>query len=109
MENIFSDRISDANVRQLVFVAELYQSGKFISRQTAFFTPTKHLALIDPEISAQLRVEGEELQIKLTSQSLARLVEVSLDGADIVFNDNYFDLPASRAVTISAPLPAGCS
>jgi beta-mannosidase len=33
-------------------------------------------------------------------------VECALEGADVVFSDNYFDLPAGRAVTISAPLPA---
>ena len=37
----------------------------------------------------------------------ARLVELSFDGADVVFSDNYFDLPAGRVVTISCPLPQG--
>jgi beta-mannosidase len=34
-------------------------------------------------------------------------VECALDGADVVFSDNYFDLPAGRKVDISAPLPVG--
>jgi beta-mannosidase len=38
---------------------------------------------------------------------LARLVELSLDGVDVIFSDNYFDLPAGRSVTVSCPLPAG--
>ena len=103
----FSDRISDDNIRELVFIAELWQGGQILSRQVAFFVPTKHLALVDPGISMQLSVEGEQLHIALTSKSLARLVECALEGVDIVFSDNYFDLPAGRAVTISAPLPAG--
>jgi beta-mannosidase len=45
--------------------------------------------------------------VTLTSQSLARLVEISLDGADVVFSDNYFDLPAGRPVSVSCPLPGG--
>ena len=103
----FSDRVSDANLRGLVFIAELYQGEQLVSRQTAFFAPTKHLSLTDPNISTQLRVEGEYLHIDLTSDSLARLVECALEGADVVFSDNYFDLPAGRTVTISAPLPEG--
>jgi beta-mannosidase len=103
----FSDRVSDANLRELVFVAELYQGEQLVSRQTAFFIPTKHLSLDDPEISAQLSLEGEDLHIELTSTSLARLVECALEGEDVVFSDNYFDLPVGRAVTISAALPAG--
>ena len=34
------------------------------------------------------------------------LVELSIDGADTVFSDNYFDLPAGVAVTVTCPLPA---
>ena len=33
------------------------------------------------------------------------MVELSLDGADVVFSDNYFDLPAGRTVTVTCPLP----
>ncbi len=47
------------------------------------------------------------LAIKLSARSLARLVEVSVAGLDVVFSDNYFDLPAGRTVTITAPLPEG--
>jgi beta-mannosidase len=103
----FSDSVSDDNVRELVFIAELWRDGQIQSRQTAFFVPTKHLALAEPGISAQLRVEGERICIELTSHSLARLVECALEGAEVVFSDNYFDLPAGRTVSISAPLPAG--
>ena len=103
----FSDRISDANVRELAFIAELHQGGQVLSKQVAFFIPTKHLCLTDPSISVDLRSEGDQLMIELTSRSLARLVECSLEGADVVFSDNYFDLPAGRAVTVSAPLPEG--
>jgi beta-mannosidase len=102
----FANRVSEANIRELVFVAELNQGEQLISRQTAFFAPTKHLSLVDPKLSAQLSVEGENLQIELTSNSLARLVECTLEGADVVFSDNYFDLPAGRTVMISTPLPA---
>jgi hypothetical protein len=33
----------------------------------------------------------------LASRSLARLLELSLAGADAAFSDNYFDLPAGWA------------
>jgi beta-mannosidase len=26
---------------------------------------------------------------------------------DVVFNDNYFDLPAGQALTVTCPLPTG--
>ena len=103
----FSDRLNDDLCREVVFIAELLQDGQILSRQTAFFVPTKHLALVEPAISANLRVEEEQVRIELASQSLARLVECAFEGADVVFSDNYFDLPAGRTVNLSAPLPAG--
>jgi beta-mannosidase len=103
----FSSRLDDDLRREAAFVAELWRDGQILSRQTAFFVPTKHLALAEPGISAQLRVDGGQVCIELVSRSLARLVECALEGADVVFSDNYFDLPAGRGVSISAPLPAG--
>jgi beta-mannosidase len=105
----FSEDVSDDIAHDVVFVAELYQGEKRISWRTAFFAPTKHLSLADPHISAQLSPEGEQLQIALRADSLARLVELSLDGADTVFSDNYFDLPAGRRVPVTCSLPVGWS
>ena len=103
----FSDRIADDNIRMLVFIAELYQGDRFVTRQTASFVPIKHLSLADPAVTMDLRVERSQLIIGLTSHSLALLVEVSLTGSDVVFSDNYFTLPPGRTVRISCPLPTG--
>jgi len=31
----------------------------------------------------------------------------TLDGEDVVFSDNYFDLPAGHSIRISVPVPSG--
>jgi beta-mannosidase len=103
----FSDRITEDNLRKLVFVAELWQRDQLISRQTAYFAPIKHLSLTDPAIAVNLQSQDGELIIELVSRSLALLVEVSLAGADAVFSDNYFNLPPGRPTRISCPMPAG--
>jgi beta-mannosidase len=103
----FSDRISDSNRRDSIFIAELWQADRMIARQIAGFAPIKHLSLTDPAVRANLRIEGGQLIIELTSQSLALLVELSLTGADVVFSDNYFNLPKGRVVEVSCPMPAG--
>ncbi len=105
----FSDRISDDNVRMLVFNAELYQGDRFVARQTIGFVPVKHLSLADPAVTVDLRSEKGQLIVELTSRSLALLVELSLEGADVVFSDNYFNLPPGRTALVSCPLPAGWS
>jgi beta-mannosidase len=103
----FSKQLTDDLSRELVFVAELWQGKKMQARQTAYFVPTKHLELADPKISTKTSIEKGQISIELTSRSLARLVEVTLEGADSVFSDNYFDLPAGQTVSVSVPLPAG--
>ncbi len=103
----FSDRISDDNIRNLVFIAELWQGERFVNSQTAGFAPIKHLSLIDPAVTVDLRDERGQLIIELTSRALALLMEVSLTGADIVFSDNYFNLPPGRTARITCPLPGG--
>lgn len=105
----FAPHLSERNPRELVFVAELYHGSHRLALQIATFVPTKHLALRDPAIQARMRQQNGLLTIELVSRSLARLLEVSLDGVDVVFSDNYFDLPASRSVYISCPLPEGWS
>ena len=105
----FSKALKDDRSRELAFVAELWQNDRMIARQTAFFVPTKHLNLSDPEPSTRVQIVNHEVQIQLECRSLARLVECTLDGADMVFSDNYFDLPANRTITITAPLPDGWS
>jgi beta-mannosidase len=105
----FSDQISDDNIRETVFVAELWQGDQFVTRQTAGFAPIKHMSLTDPSVTVDLHEEGGNLIVELTSQSLGLLVEVSLDGTDAVFSDNYFNLPAGRMTQISCPMPTGWS
>jgi beta-mannosidase len=103
----FSNQITYDNFRKLVFIAELWQGDRFIARQTAYFTPIKHLSLTDPAITVNLQSQNDEIIIELMSHSLALFVEVSLTGAEVVFSDNYFNLPSGRPAQISCPLPAG--
>jgi len=103
----FSSYLDIDSRRDLVFIAELWQEEMCVARQTAFFAPTKHLSLADPQINSQLTLKDGQLAIELSARSLARLVECKLIGADGVFSDNYFDLPAQRTITVTTPLPAG--
>jgi beta-mannosidase len=101
------DRVTEDNRRNLIFIAELWQHDSREALQAAFFAPTKHLQLADPAVKATCRIEDNLLHINLTAHSLARLVELSLEGTDVIFSDNYFDLPAGRSVTVGCLLPEG--
>ena len=100
--------------RTTVLVAELAAPGEPVSARVVMpFVPDKHLALRSPTIENKIVTtavaEGSppRATVVLRSDVLARWVELSLDGADSVFDDNYFDLPAGREVEIGVDLPAG--
>ena len=103
----FVNRITDENCRQTVFVAELWQGDERIAMQVATFAPNKHLSLVDPALTVNALQQDDQLVLELASSSLARFVELSLEGVDAVFSDNYFDVPIGRTANVTCPLPEG--
>jgi beta-mannosidase len=73
----------------------------------ATFVPNKHLALTDPGLSIDTLQQDDQLVCQITAQSLARFVELALQGTDVVWSDNYMDVPAERTIVTSCPLPEG--
>jgi beta-mannosidase len=102
----FSASINDDNQRKVIFVAELMQGDHLVARQAASFAPIKHLELQRPTIYVRRKSHGGKLTIDLESKSLALMVELSLEGRDVVFSDNYFTIPAGRKVQITCPFPS---
>jgi beta-mannosidase len=103
----FAEHLSDDNRRQVIFIAELWHGNERVALNVGAFVANKHLALTEPGLVTKVHQQGHQLVIDLTAQSLARFVELSLDRADVVFSDNYFDLPAERTISVSCPLPEG--
>jgi beta-mannosidase len=103
----FSDLIGPQNARRVVFVAELRQSHISLTRCVALFVPDKHMEFNDPGLDVLVNQAGNQLSIQLQADNLARFVELDLEGADVIFSDNYFDLPAGRSITITCPLAEG--
>jgi beta-mannosidase len=62
-------------------------------------------AAAEPEAAA--KPASDRVLVRLRSDTLARWVEVSLDGAEALWSDNYFDVPAGREVASSFELPDG--
>jgi beta-mannosidase len=101
----FGAEVNDENRRHVVFVAELWRNEELVACNIATFAPTKHLALRRPTLNAAISGQDGQLVLELTGDTLARFVEISLEGIDTVFSDNYFDLPAGRRRIVTTPLP----
>jgi beta-mannosidase len=95
-----------------VLVAELEDAGTGRVLVVTPFVPDKHLALGVPRLTVAVEAASggpARASVRLESDTVARWVELSLDGADTVFSDNYFDLPARRRIEVSFALPADWS
>lgn len=101
--------VPEERQRELVFVAELWQGERQLARSLAIFAPNKHLKLRNPGLVVEVSQQNGRLVCSASARSLARFVELSLAGADLVFDDNYFDLPAGKTVTVTCPRPEGWS
>jgi beta-mannosidase len=93
--------------RKVVLVAELSSGEARVSTALATFAPNKHLELRDPGLRVEVFKEGKLARLVVSAQSLARFVELKLEGADTIFADNYFDVPAGWTVAVTCPIPAG--
>ncbi len=98
--------------RSFVLVSEMLEAGSRRSLVVTPFVPDKHLALRRPKVELSVERasdagESGRAVVRLRSDTLARWVELSLDGAEPVFDANYFDLPAGREVAASFELPSG--
>ncbi len=97
--------------RRVIFVAELWagadnQAGT--GRQAlrvATFLPELRMPTVKPELNATLRESEGRAVVRVAAKRLARFVALSLAGADSLFGDNYFDLPAGRVVEVECRLP----
>jgi len=104
----FTDRFTQETERRTVLVTELLQGDERKSLSVHPFLPNKHLDLIYPQLKAEVIQRDQSLLFLLRAESLARFVEMKLIGQpDMIFSDNYFDLPAGRKATITCSLPSG--
>jgi beta-mannosidase len=102
----FAAHLTPANQRQCVFVAELWRGDQLTARSVTPLVANKHLELRDPGLRLETRVVGRQLAVDVSAERLARFVELSIPDEDVVFSDNYFDVPAGVTVTVTCPMPA---
>ena len=103
----FVNRLSEAERRDAIFCAELWQGDSRVAIQVATTVPNKHLSLVDPDLTVNVSVQDDQLVCEVSTGSLARFVELALEGVDVVWSDNYFDVPAGRTVAVTCSLPEG--
>ena len=73
--------------------------GKTVSTNRYYFRPFKEMAFTKAEIKTAVSPTGERFKITLTSDRVARAVQLS-GFADGFFADNYFDLLPGKTLEV---------
>jgi beta-mannosidase len=107
LELDFSTPKQPVDWRRTILVVELLAGEEQVSLQTIPFLPEKSMALGSPGLETRVEVGDERLLVHITTRRLARFIALKLEGANPIFSDNYFDLPAGRHKTVECSLPAG--
>ena len=83
---------SDQNTYSSYYAYTLYnESGAVAGEGSVLFCAPKHFRFADPELS--VRLEGDEIIVN--AKAYARSIEI-LCGADVILEDNYFDMNAGE-------------
>ena len=80
--------------------ARLVVDGSPKAANARFFAPPKDMALRLPSITVDVAPGDGGMQVRLTSDTLARHVRLTYDADDGTFSDNFFDLVPGRAVEV---------
>ncbi len=88
-------------INHSVFVCELLENGKTLSKNSFFFKPFKELKIAKPKVEFEITKEENGFGIELKTDKLAKNVYFQIGDEQGFFSDNYFDLLPNEKVTIN--------
>lgn len=88
-------------ITNMVFVAELVENGKTLSKNYYYFHPFKQLKIPNPSVEYTITKTAIGFDISLTTDKLAKNVYLQIGNEEGFFSDNYFDMLPNEKVTIN--------
>ena len=83
------------------------ESASVLSKGTALFVPEKHFRFKKPTVKAEVVGSDRRFSMTLSADCFVKDLEVSFDGIDAVFSDNYVDLTSSAPIKITFTVTSG--
>lgn len=97
------------DLKRTGLLAELIYDGEVISRKTVLFDKEKKLNMPKAKLKKEVKVNGDNIEITVTSDCFARLVRVESLVSTLPFSDNYFDLLPGESKTVTMPVDRSVS
>ncbi|MFW5886362.1 MAG: glycoside hydrolase family 2 protein, partial [Bacteroidota bacterium] len=77
---------------EILIFAEVINEKETIAYNMLYFKPIKELKLPQPGITFNIQVKDKIPEITLSTRKLAKNVFLKIEGNDVFFEDNFFDL-----------------
>lgn len=87
--------------KNTVLLCELRDGKNTLSENIYYFSEPKDLQLEKSDITTGVKRTEKGYELTLTAKKLAKNVYIDIDGENILFSDNYFDLLPGRSKKIS--------
>lgn len=102
LERDFSDLIDgEEKLREYYIEYKLIVNEKAISGGTVLFTRPKHYEFKNPMLQSYIQEKDSFYSVTVEAEQLAKNVELSIEGFDVVFSDNYFDICGGETIEIT--------
>ncbi len=88
-------------INNMVFVTEVLESGKTLSKNMYYFQPFKSLKVKAPTVEHSIQKIDSGYEITLSANKLAKSVYLQIGDEQGFFSDNYFDLLPNEKVTVN--------
>ena len=93
--------LTDAGSPEHYFWCRLLRDHEEVGRNTWLPLPCKHMRLSRPEWQAEVsRLTPRRFDVRLSADTFAKGVWLSLEGVEAEFSDNFFDVMAEVPVTL---------
>lgn len=85
----------------------LKEGSSVVSHGVMLFVPEKHFKFKKPKIKAVITGQDRRFSITIASDVFVKDMELSFDGIDAIFSENYFDMTSDGPVRIDFTLTGG--
>ena len=92
----FEDVMNEKNKNSIYFTYEFLVDEESVSEGTAIFVRVKHFDFKNPEIKMNVTESRDAFLIELNATSYAKYVEIDMEKADGIFEDNIFDMTPGK-------------
>ena len=98
------DRFASYDARQYYVVGRIQTADRHVSVQRFFWREPKHLLLPKPNVKTILRrVDNDRCELRLQARTFVKNLRIEITGADIVFEDNFFDMDPGTTARVRFP------